>query len=147
MVHGLLGVLGSIAFALALGAVWMALQMHLPSARYWFAILVGLALGRGVRAWFVPWQPAAMLLAGLGTVLASLYMQSLSVGLHLAAVMGLDRWVALRRAGAEMLVALAWAATDEATLVALALGVLAALWMAARKRRPASSPLTHHQAP
>lgn len=131
--HVLIALVGTVAFALALGAVWMAVMLHIPSARYWFAIPIGYALGFGIRAWITPSRLGAMLLAASGTVLAAVYMQCLLAGLKLAAVMGLGKLEALSRAGAGMLLALASAAFNWRDLLPLLIGMAVAMWAAWRQ--------------
>ncbi len=143
--QGLFAMVSSLAIALALGAVWMAVALHVPSASWWFALPAGLAMGHAVRAWVTSSRAFAMVLAAAGTCLAAIYMQCLFTGLKLAAVMGLGYVVTLRRAGAAMLLALARASADTQFLVACLVGMLLALAVAGRRSR--GKALSRHPAP
>lgn len=125
--------------ALALGAVWMALSLHVPSATWWFALPAGVLMGGAVCAWVTPVRAAAMMLAAVGTLLSAVYMKCLFAGLQLAAVMGLPYLHTLRRAGAGMLLTLARSSLDTRMLAACLVGMLLALAVAWRRS------VSHHR--
>lgn len=141
--HAVIALVCAAAMALALGAVWLAVSLRIPSASWWFALPLGALMGAAVSTWVTRVRLAAMLLAAGGTLLAAVYMKCLLVGLQLAAVMGLPYLHTLRRAGADMLLALARASVDPRLVAACIVGMLLALIVAARvsavNRRRASS--------
>ncbi len=132
----LFAVICALAIALALGAVWMALTLHVPSAAWWFALPAGVAMGLATRAWVTASRVPALLLAAGGTWLAAIYMQCLFTGLRLAAIMGLGYFTTLRKAGIGML----WALSDWGTrlLASCLVGMVLAILVVAVKRRRAS---------
>lgn len=143
--RGLLALFGAVAIALALGAVWMAVALHMTSAAWWFALPVGLAMGYAAKAWITPSRGFAMVLAAGGTWLAAIYMQCIFIVLRLAAIMGLGLATTLHKAGAGMLLALARASWDTRLFVSCLIGMLLAIAVAGGKSRRAS--LTHRRAP
>lgn len=145
VLHGLLALLGTIAIALALGAVWMAVALHMASATWWFALPAGFAMGYAAKAWITPSRGFAMLLAAGGTWLAAVYMQCIFIALRLAAVMGIGLATTLHKAGIGMLLALARASWDTRLFVSCLIGMLLAIAVAGGKSRRAS--LTRHRVP
>ncbi len=142
LAQAVIAIVCAAAMAMAFGAVWVAVMLRVPSASWWFALPVGAAMGVAVRAWVVRGRTPAMLLAAGGTLLATLYMKCLLVGLQLAAVMGLPYLHTLRRAGIGMLLALARHMAQPHLTLACTVGMLLAVALAARggvNRRPASS--------
>lgn len=139
--HGLFAVICTIAVALALGAVWMALTLHVPSARWWFAVPAGIIMGYAARAWITQRRAWATALAVAGMVLTAVYMKCLYAGLLLATALGLGLVPTLERAGAGMLLALARASLEPRFVVATLVGMALAGWVAwhRRKRAPAGS--------
>lgn len=142
VLHGLFALFCMIIIALALGAVWVALALHFPSATGWFAVPVGLVMGYATRAWVTASRTLAMTLAAAGTLLAAIYMQCLFTGLRLAAVMGLGYLTTLHKAGAGMLLALARASFEPRFAVVTVVGMLLALAVAGRKSRGAQASST-----
>lgn len=135
VLHGLFALICMVVIALALGAVWVALALHFPSAAGWFALPLGLVMGYATRAWVTASRTLAMTLAAAGTLLAAIYMQCLFTGLRLAAVMGLGYLTTLRTAGAGMLLALARTSFEPRFVVVTVAGMLLALAVAGRKSR------------
>ncbi len=129
--QAVVAVICACAMALALGAVWLAVSLRVPSAAWWFALPAGAIMGGAVCAWVTRVRPAAMALAVGGTLLAAIYMKCLYAGLQLAAVMGLPYLHTLHRAGVGMLLALAHASLDTRFVTACVAGMLLALAVAA----------------
>lgn len=142
--HTLFAVLFMVIVALALGAVWMALSIRVPSAHTWFAVVAGLAMGYATRAWITQHRYASIALAVAGTFLAMVYMACLRVGLILAVVMGLGYVHTLKTAGVDMLLALAGNTLDTRVLVATWVGMALAAWLTWRRgSRKKQSDFTH----
>ncbi|HEX7338665.1 MAG TPA: hypothetical protein VF271_01895 [Rhodanobacteraceae bacterium] len=142
--HVVLACICTIAIALALGALWMAAMLAMPSARWWFALVSGAVLGFVAHNWITrhPWL--ATLLAAAGTVLAAVYMGCLRIGMELAATFGLGLVDTLQRAGVAMLVSLAWATATRLVIVATLVGMALAALLAWRRGRRAN---VIHRAP
>lgn len=138
LAQAVIAIVCAAAMAMAFGAVWVAVMLRVPSASWWFALPVGAAMGVAVRAWVVRGRTPAMLLAAGGTLLATLYMKCLLVGLQLAAVMGLPYLHTLRRAGVGMLLALAHNTMEPRSVASCMVGVLLALVLGAGSPRKAA---------
>lgn len=145
--HGLLAVLCTIAIALALGAVWMAITLRVPSAYWWFALPAGLGMGYATRAWVTKRRAWGVLLAIAGMLLAAIYMKCLFVSLQLAAFFGLGLIQTMETAGAGMLLALARNQFDMHILGATLAGMVLAGWVAWYQGKRRKSAALKHPAP
>ncbi len=139
--RGFFAIICTLAIALALGAIWMALTLHVASARWWFGMPAGAAMGYATRAWVTPQRTWAALLAVSGTVLTAIYMKCLYAGLLVATVMGLGLVDTLRTAGVGMLLALARDSLQPRFAIATLVGMALAGAIAWHRRRHAV--LTH----
>lgn len=145
--HGLLAVLCMIAIALALGAVWMAISLRVPSAYWWFALPAGVAMGYCTRAWVTRRRYWGVALAIFGMVLAAVYMKCLFVSLQLAAIFGLGLVHTMRTAGVGMLLALARGQLDLHILAATLAGMILAAWTAWHRGKRTQGAALKHPAP
>ncbi|MET0331036.1 MAG: hypothetical protein ABW154_06350 [Dyella sp.] len=106
----LLAWLSASMLGLAAGAVWMVPTMLHGAALPWLALPLGWLLGLAIRHWVGRAGLPAAVLASYALLLAALYLRCLAVGANLAGMTGIGLTDALRQAGPNLLVQLAWMA-------------------------------------
>ncbi|GAB3027260.1 MULTISPECIES: hypothetical protein [Oleiagrimonas] len=123
--------------ALAAGALWLLLNLFMPSwhTAVWLALPMGLLIGHVMRHWVIDEPLPAAVLAALATLLACAYMRFLFAAADLAGTFGMSFMQALRRAGSGMLAHLAWASLSAGAIAIYIFAALLAAVLAWRGRR------------
>jgi hypothetical protein len=132
----------SLMIGLATGALWLVFELAHPGiwVSIWLALPIGWVLGLVIRSWVLDAGLAAAVLALFAVLLASAYMRFLMAAANISGMFGISFLQALHRAGAGMLLQLAWTSVSAMTagiyLLAAVLGATAAARTWRLPRRP-----------
>jgi hypothetical protein len=119
---------------LAAGALWMVATLYQRQPMPWLALPIAVVLAWAIRHSVRKPGNGAALLAGLATLLASIYVSMLIAAAQIAGSMGLGLIDTLQTAGAGMLWQLARIGFSVSDGVWTVVAVLLAAWLG---RRPA----------
>jgi vitamin B12 transport system permease protein len=128
--------LGATTLGIATGVVWMVVTLYLRQPTAWFALPAGVLLAWVLRTGIHAPGVVCAGLAALATIMATLSVNVLLVGVQLAGFMGLDLTEALQTAGSGLLWQLARMATAPADIVWYGVGAALAAIIALRRTQP-----------
>jgi hypothetical protein len=127
----------AVMLGLAAGAIWLLPTVFLRRPLPWLAIPAGWMLAAAVRQWVHGRGWRAALLAGIATVVASVYIHVLIAAVNISSMLDYGLIDALRTAGPSMLLDFARLSMNKQDIAWAAAGVIAAFiggWRAARPR-------------
>ena len=127
----------AVMLGLAAGAVWLLPTVYLHRPLPWLAVPAGWLLAIAIRQWVQGRHWHAALLAGLATVIASIYIRVLISAVNISAMMGYGLIDSMHTAGLSMLMDFARISMRPLDIGWAIAGVVAAVISALRAPRRA----------
>ncbi len=132
----LIGVATVLMVALAAGAVWCVLQLYARVDLIGVSLMVGLIIAVVVRRQGFARTFSGVLIAMLGTAVASVYASYLLAAAKVASYLGIPMRSALISIGPDMAGAVAWADMTGFHIGTLILAIVLSAWLVWRKPAP-----------